>query len=182
MSFAAGKRAKANMQGCFVWGDSTSADIDCSDANRTIFRSSGGYYIYTNAALTSGVRISAGGSSWNGVSDRARKENLRPLDSQALLEDLAGLEITTWNYTSQDPAIRHVGPMAQDFNALLPDLGGEGEAYINTLDADGVALTAIQGLYAQNQDLKAQVEDLAARLAALEALLAAQAGPEGGAP
>jgi hypothetical protein len=50
--------------------------------------------------------------------------------------------------------------MAEDFNALLDDLGGEGEGYINTLDADGVALAAIQGLYAQNQDQTGRIAEL----------------------
>jgi hypothetical protein len=120
--------------------------------------------------------LSSGGSSWNAVSDQARKENFAPVDTQALLAQLAEMPISTWNYKSQDPAIRHIGPMAQDFNALLDDLGGEGEKYINTLDADGVALAAIQGLYAQNQELtaentalQAEVDDLETRVAALEA-------------
>ena len=182
-SFAAGRQARADNQGCFVWGDSTAADIICSNNNRTIFRSTGGYYIYTNSGLTSGVYVSAGGSSWSSVSDRAQKENFRPVDTLALLEKLAAIEISTWNYTSQDPAIRHIGPMAQDFNALLPDLGGDGQEYINSLDADGVALAAIQGLaqVVEEQDagiaalearvstLEQQNTDLEARLAALEA-------------
>jgi hypothetical protein len=165
----------ANNQGCFVWGDATDADIPCSTNNRTIFRSTGGYYIYTNSGLTSGVYVSAGGGSWGSVSDRARKENLQPVDTPALLENLAAIEISTWNYTSQNPTIRHIGPMAHDFNALLPDLGGEGEAYINSLDADGVALAAIQELYAQNKALEAesallrqQIRDLEARVERLE--------------
>jgi hypothetical protein len=175
-SFAAGQRAKANNPGCFVWGDAMAADVACNNDHRTIFRSSGGFYIYTNWNLTSGMYLSSGGSSWNAVSDQARKENFAPVDTQALLAQLAEMPISTWNYKSQDPAIRHIGPMAQDFNALLDDLGGEGEKYINTLDADGVALAAIQGLYAQNQELtaentalQAEVDDLETRVAALEA-------------
>jgi hypothetical protein len=117
----------------------------------------------------SGLYLAGGGSSWNTHSDRNAKDNFEPVDAQELLARLAAIDITTWNYTSQDPSIRHIGPMAQDFNALLPDLGGEGEEYINSLDADGVALAAIQGLYEQNQELQAQVNDLESRLAALEA-------------
>jgi len=171
-SFAAGRRAQANNQGCFVWGDSTNADVSCSTDNRTIFRSSGGYYIYTNSGLTAGVYLAASGSSWNSVSDRERKENFRPVDTQALLENLAAIEISTWNYKGQDPSIRHIGPMAQDFNGLLPDLGGEGEEYINSLDADGVALAAIQGLYQLSQEQAAHIETLEAENAELRERLA----------
>jgi hypothetical protein len=167
-SFAAGNRAKAYNPGCFVWGDASGADITCSIHNRTVFRSSGGYYIYTNGDLSSGMYLSAAGSSWNAVSDRGRKENLKPVDNQELLARLATIDIATWNYIAQDPSIRHIGPMADDFNGLVDGLGGEGEDYINSLDADGVALAAVQGLYEQNQALQQRVDDLEARLAAVE--------------
>nr|MBC8254036.1 tail fiber domain-containing protein [Ardenticatenia bacterium] len=167
-SLAAGRRAKANNQGCFVWGDSTDADVICSNDNRWVARASGGVYFYTNSGLTSGMYLSAGGSAWNAVSDRERKENFGPVDAQELLARLAENPITTWNYKSQDPAIRHIGPMAQDFNALIDGLGGEGEDYINTLDADGVALAAIQGLYQLSQEQATRIEELETENAALQ--------------
>ncbi len=172
-SFAAGRQAKANNDGCFVWGDATDAGISCNNDNRTIFRSSGGFYIYTNGSLSSGVYVPAGGNAWSSVSDRNRKENFAEVDTQELLARLAEIPITTWNYKSQDPTIRHIGPMAQDFYTAFGV--GEDDKHISTVDADGVALAAIQGLYAQVQELKAenaalqaQVDDLAARVEALE--------------
>jgi hypothetical protein len=184
-SFAAGCHAKANHDGCFVWGDSNYGDVTCDVDDAFIVRASGGITMYTDSGLSSGMYLSAGGSSWNAVSDRERKENFQPIDAQELLARLAGIPITTWNYKAQDPSIRHIGPMAQDFNTLVEGLGGEGEEYINTLDADGLALAAIQGLYAQNQALQAenaaqqaQIEALEARLAAFEAALAALQGGE----
>lgn len=97
---------------------------------------------------------------------------------------LADIPIAIWNYKAQDPSIRHIGPMAQDFNTLVDGLGGEGETYINSLDADGVALAAIQGLYQLSQDqaarieeLKVQNRDLEARLAALEQEAVASRSP-----
>jgi hypothetical protein len=175
-SFAAGRRAKANNDGCFVWGDSTEADVACSNNDRWVARASGGVYFYTNAGLTSGMYLSAGGSSWNAVSNRERKENLAPVNVQELVARLAEVPITTWNYSSQDAAIRHIGPMAEDFNALIDGLGGEGEDYINTLDADGVALAAIQGLYQLVQEQGAQIAALQQQNADLEARLSALEG------
>ncbi len=182
-SFAAGENAHANSDNCFAWSDG--ASTTCPDSNTWIARASSGVYFYTG--LSTGSYLAAGGSSWNSLSDRNQKENFEAVDGQLLLERLAALEITTWNYKGQDPAIRHIGPMAQDFNALLPDLGGEGETYINSMDADGVALIAIQALYAQNQELaaenaelKAQVDDLETRLAALEAAVEAMAAQNDG--
>ncbi len=189
-SFAAGRNAKAYNQGCFVWGDATAANLSCSVDNRWVARASGGVYFYTSGDLSTGAYLSAGGGAWNSLSSRRAKENFRPVDTQRLLERLAALEITTWNYKSQDDSIRHIGPMAEDFNALLEDLGGEGYDHINSLDADGVALAAIQALYRQNQalqaenealrtrldDLEARMDDLLARLAELEQQVAGEGG------
>jgi hypothetical protein len=41
-SFAAGRRAQANLDGCFVWGDSTDADVACTTANQFVARATGG--------------------------------------------------------------------------------------------------------------------------------------------
>jgi hypothetical protein len=180
-SFAAGRRAKANGDGCFVWGDSTDADVNCDTANKTVFRSSGGFTIYTTPTLSSGVELPAGSGTWNSLSDRNVKENVEPVDGQEVLDRLAGVPISTWNYTTQDEGIRHLGPMAQDFAAAF-GLGGS-ERHISTIDADGVALAAIKGLYerslaleAENaaqqtriEELEGQVAEFEARLSALEA-------------
>ena len=165
-SFAAGRRAKANSQGCFTWGDSTNSDVACAVQDRWMARASGGVYFYTNAGMTTGVYVAAGGGSWSSVSDRNLKRDLQPVDGEQILERLAEVPITTWSYDSQDAAIRHIGPMAQDFYAAFGV--GEDDTHITTVDADGVALAAIQALHAENQALKAQIADLDARMAELE--------------
>ncbi len=163
-----------------MWGDYTVADINCDVVNAFIVRATGGVTFYTNSDLTSGSYILAGDSGWNNVSARSRKENFAPIDGAALLDRLGEIDITTWNYKSQAPAIRHVGPMADDFNGLVAGLGGGGQGAINSLDADGVALAAIQALAAQNQaqagriaGLEAENAALQSRLDSLEARLAA---------
>ncbi len=185
-SFAAGYKAKAYNHGCFVWGDTTNSDINCWVQDQFLVRASGGITMFTNGTLSAGVKVAAGGGAWASISARARKENFAPVDSQTLLERLAAIPISTWNYKAQSPAIRHIGPMSDDFNALVDGLGGEGADHINTLDADGVALAAIQGLFArvraleaensalrqvaaENRILQQQLSDLAGRLALLEA-------------
>lgn len=168
-SFAAGAHAKAINDGCFVWGDSTVyGDITCSSNDRWVARSSGGVYFYTNYGLTSGMYLASGGSAWNAVSSRDLKENFTLVDTNLLLENIAKHPITSWNYKSQDTSIRHIGLMADEFNALLDGLGGEGMDHINSLDADGVALAAIQGLYTQNQELIQQNEDQTKKIDDLE--------------
>ena len=100
------------------------------------------------------------------------KENFSPVDAQAVLEILGTLPVSTWNYKSDDPSIRHMGPMAQDFYAAF-GLGADDE-HIASLDANGVAMAAIQALYQQGQAQAARINTLeqqnAALLQRLEAL------------
>jgi trimeric autotransporter adhesin len=99
-------------------------------------------------------------------SDRNKKANLGAVDPREVLAKVASLEITTWNYISQGPTVRHIGPMAQDFHATFGV--GDDPTHINVVDAIGVALAAIQGLHQIVQEQDARVAALEARLAALE--------------
>jgi hypothetical protein len=100
------------------------------------------------------------------------KENLDAVDARAVLEALVALPVSTWNYISQGESIRHIGVMAQDFYAAFGV--GEDDRHITTIDADGVAFAAIQGLNAklesENAALRAELDAVQARLAALEGL------------
>ena len=165
-SFAAGRQAKANNAGCFVWGDSTDADVACNDDNRFVARASGGVYLYTSGDLSTGAYLAAGSGSWSSVSDRDLKDNFTPVDGQEVLASLAEMPIATWNYEAQDPSIRHMGPAAQDFSAAFGL--GESETAISTVDADGVALAAIQGLYELSQEQAARIETLEQENASLQ--------------
>ena len=136
-------------------------------------QASGGVRFYTNSALTSGVELPAGGGAWSSLSDRAVKRNVVAVDTREVLRSLIAMPVSRWSYESQDEKVRHIGPMAQDFAAAFRV--GEDDRRINTLDADGVALAAIQGLYqvvqekdAENTALQQKVSDLEARLSALE--------------
>jgi hypothetical protein len=51
-SFAAGRRAKANHTGAFVWADGTDADFTSTGNNQFLIRASGGVGIGTTAPLT----------------------------------------------------------------------------------------------------------------------------------
>jgi hypothetical protein len=162
-SFAAGTYAKANSTGCFVWADSNTAGggiLPCDYVNRWVARTTGGVYFYTNAALSAGSYLAAGSGTWASVSDRAVKENLIEVKPAEVLEKVASIPLSTWNYISEDSAIRHMGPMAQDFYIAFQL--GDSEKAIGTIDADGVALASIQALYAENQALKARIEKLEA--------------------
>ncbi|HEU5433582.1 MAG TPA: tail fiber domain-containing protein [Thermomicrobiales bacterium] len=99
-------------------------------------------------------------------SDRALKTCLAAVDPEAVLAQVAILPIATWSYTFDDPAIRHVGPMAQDFAAAFGV--GVDDRTIHPLDGQGVALAAIQALHGMATALRAENAALCARLDALE--------------
>ena len=61
------------------------------------------------------------------------------------------MPIREWNYKAQDAAVRHVGPTAQDFHAAFGL--GEDPLRISTIDADGIALAAVQALEARMRAL-----------------------------
>lgn len=160
-SFAAGYGAHANETSSFVWGDSMAATVNSNGAHSFTARASGGVWFYSNPAMTAGVTLASGGGSWSTISDRDAKNDLREVDGEALLGALARVPIATWSYKAQDPSIRHIGPMAQDFHAAFGV--GEDERRIATVDADGVALAAIQALKRDNDRLRARVEALERR-------------------
>ena len=166
-SFAAGTRAKANHNGTFVWGDSNPfSDVASTAANQFIARASGGVTFFTASDLTTGVTAAPGSGSWSSVSDRNVKANFSTVDARDVLQRLAQIPISTWNYKTQDAAIRHIGPMAQDFAAAFGV--GEDDKHISTIDADGVSLAAIQGLYQIAQEKDQQIAQLQTRLDVLE--------------
>jgi trimeric autotransporter adhesin len=104
------------------------------------------------------------------TSDRNAKENFASVSPSAVLDKVMALPITTWNFKDLHDG-RHMGPMAQDFYAAF-HLGGS-DTTITTVDPDGVALAAIQGLnqklQAENALLKQQNDLLAKRMDVLEA-------------
>jgi len=182
-SFAAGRRAYVTHTGSFVWADSTNSVFGSAAVNQFSVRASGGVRIFTNSTLTAGVTLTAGDATWNSVSDRNAKWNFQDVNSLDVLERLLAMPLTTWNYKSRDD-IRHMGVMAQDFYGAF-GLGTD-DKHISTVDADGVAFAAIQGLNrkleakekrlaaveAQNAALKAENAEMKARLDAIERTLA----------
>lgn len=175
-AIALGYRAKAHHSGSFVWADSTDHTTATSTAaNEFTARASGGVRFFSNSTQQTGSRIAPGGNSWSSVSDRAVKENQRAIDPRVILEKVAALPVTEWNLVSQDPSIRHLGPMAQDFHAAFGL--GEDDRHISSSDADGVAFAAIQGLYHRLQERDDRIAELEARLAALEHALTGSSIP-----
>lgn len=118
---------------------------------------------------TGGSASLTNGGTWTNASSRSFKEGFTAVDPQAILAKVAALPITTWTY-KQSAEGSHMGPMAEDFKASF-GLAGDGRS-IGTVDADGVALAAIQGLNQNLEQARAENQALKTRLDAIEALLA----------
>jgi hypothetical protein len=120
--------------------------------------------------VTASTGTFSGNVTANGVlltSDRNAKKNFSSINSLAILEKVARLPISSWTYKTDTNNLRHIGPMAQDFHKIF-GLNGKDDKHISSIDEQGVALAAIQGLYQQNQKLTAQLKSLEARFAKLE--------------
>lgn len=90
-------------------------------------------------------------------SDRNIKANFSDVDGHAILERLLKLPVQSWNYTKEQPTVRHIGPMAQDFAAAFGV--GDGDRFINAVDAHGVTFAAIQALHRLIESKAEQLKD-----------------------
>jgi hypothetical protein len=111
----------------------------------------------------------------NPPSDRNVKTNFTAVDSRGVLERVLRLPIQTWSYTN-NATVRHIGPVAQDFHEAFSV--GADDKHISTIDADGVAFAAIQGLNQKLekrlQEKETEIHTLQERLSALERLMSEQ--------
>ena len=227
-AFAAGRRAKANHPGGFVWADSQDADFNSSANNQFLIRAAGGVGINSTdtagaaLAVNGGIKVFSGstmefgagvagkevnagkigyqsftagsldivgagtstsdrkikfycegGATFTGPitapSDRNLKQDFQPLDAREVLAKVAALPIQSWAY-KYDASKRHIGPVAQDFQAAFGLNGGD-DKNIATIDADGVALAAIQGLNQKLEQKETEIHELKQRLERLERLV-----------
>jgi hypothetical protein len=178
-SFAAGCGATAANDGAFVWDGSGTGSNTCpypvssTAPGQFVALAPGGVIFYSNTALSAGVTLPAGSSSWATVSDRNMKDHLVPVNGQTLLARLNAIPMASWNYKAQPASIRHLGPMAQDFYAAFGL--GEDDKHITTVDEGGVALAGVQALYrlslkkdAEIQEQQAQIRTLTRQVEELE--------------
>ena len=159
----------------YMGGDGAGGDIEIGSRNAAI--NTVGFW---NSASFQHMNVVA--LSFNPTSDRNAKENISELDAQEVLNKVISLPVKRWNFKGEDD-VDHIGPMAQDFHAAFGT--GTDDRHIATVDADGVALAAIQGLNEKLEEkesviaelrnetsaLREKNEDMEARLAALEELL-----------
>jgi hypothetical protein len=184
-SVAIGQRASTNGHaGAIVLSDGSTTDSTQASANNQFtVRSAGGVRLFTNATMTTGVQVAAGGSSWVVISDRNRKEGFLNVNGEDILARVQQLSVSTWRYRDEeDRSTFHIGPMAQEWHRAFGFTADDHT--INMSDFDGVNLASIQALaartdrlQAENDQLRAQNQQLEARLQRLEALVAGTQKP-----
>lgn len=112
-----------------------------------------------------GAATLSNGGTWTNASSRTFKEGFAAIDPLDVLDRVLALGISRWSYIGSSEG-EHIGPMAEDFHAAF-GLGHSAQQ-IATVDADGIALAAIQGL---NAKLEAENGALRKELEALRALV-----------
>jgi len=184
-SFAGGWSAKANHNGAFVWGSHVDSDFSSERIGQFRIRANGGarfdinngrwLQIYDDGmdviTTSMGAHLTIGGV-WTNASDRNLKENFTIIDGREILDRIAHLPITQWNYKSENEDITHIGPVAQDFYSLF-GLGGDDKS-ISTIDPAGIALAAIQALHEKTVELEkksSRIEQLEAQMAEMQIIL-----------
>ncbi|MFO1313634.1 MAG: tail fiber domain-containing protein [Burkholderiales bacterium] len=190
---ASGYSANADQIGGFMFANWSAGSASCLGLSRVARfaldhglsvdyftrRADGGgtRWVYIGDALANSKTISAWNGAgltdagvWANASDRALKEGFAPIDPQSVLEGVIALPVTRWRYRTEALAVSHIGPTAQDFKAAF-GLGVDDKS-IGTVDSEGVALAAIQGL---NAKLEAKVAEQAREIVAARASIAEQA-------
>jgi hypothetical protein len=179
--------AAAQDQNSFVWNDGTgyhsipntdsdglssqtevSVSVDePTGANTFSVSATGGVRFITGSNQV--TFIEGGTTGWATASSRAVKTNIDPVDPEDALDGVESLDVATWEYTDENgdgAGTTHIGPMAEEFHEAF-DVGSS-DAHINSINADGVAFAAIQGLAAELDETRERLDEREQRIADLE--------------
>ena len=172
-SVAFGRGAHANHSGSFVYSDGF--EVDTIRENEFVIAAAHGVRIM-NSNKGNGVFLSGDSGGWSNVSDKHKKNIEREVYLSGLLRQLDRLSVSKWAYKASAD-VTHMGPTSQDFYTAFGL--GETNKKINSIDADGVVLAGIQGVYTEfttvEDQYQAVLADLARKKAKLKALRARMA-------
>lgn len=159
--------------------------FNASDASTLLIASDGKVGIgagITSATLSQALHVvgdaykTVGGDSWALSSDLRLKQHVAPLSNS--LERMLALRGVSFEW--RDPAKyggpgRHMGFIAQEVEAVLPEWvydGPDGYKVLATEGFNALAVESMRELKQENDALRSQVQSLEKRLAALEKLAA----------
>lgn len=160
----------ADHPGAFLFADSLAYPFTSENANEFAVRATGGIRIVNavdqNGDPTSAVVLLPGSGSWETLSSRDTKTHFESVRSDEILHRVIELPLYTWSYRGDPISALHIGPTAEDFRAQFRL--GSSASTIATVDADGVALAAIQAAGRQIQSQQAQLSQQEQRLKQIE--------------
>jgi hypothetical protein len=170
-SMAFGYRASTNGHtGAKVFGDASTTDsIEAVANNEFAVRAAGGFRFRSNATLTNGCNIAAGGASITCASSKTLKSFYTPVNGEDILAKIRGLKIERWRYNDEEGQPWHLGPYSEDFSDAF-GLGNDRLA-IGHLDQMGVTMKGVQALDLRTLTLQQQLAEKEKRIAELEARL-----------
>ncbi|WP_250297701.1 tail fiber domain-containing protein [Streptomyces sp. A 4/2] len=94
----------------------------------------------------------------NGAREAGAVAPVGAVNGYAVLETVATLPVSTWRYLWEPEDVRHLGPMAQDWQAAF-GFNQDGTT-IPVVDGLGVALVCVQALNRRVEELTAEVDRL----------------------
>ena len=103
-------------------------------------RANGGVRIHMDDALS----LHVGRDGWSNISDQRLKSGQHVINPVEILNKVRQLPVYYWEYKNQEDVL-HLGPFSQDFHTIFGY--GNSNKVIHSIDADGVLLAAIKGVY-----------------------------------
>lgn len=163
-----------------VTNDNRPLQVEAGAPNAAVFVESSGHVGLGTTSPSATLQVAGDAivdGNFSTASSRDIKHAFTPVEPRDVLERLLDLPITRWSYRTDSPAIRHMGPVAEEFGAAFA-LGRDNQ-HVSPVDLSGVAFAAIQGLHeivserdAEIEELRDSRDELASRLEALERLVA----------
>lgn len=103
-------------------------------------------------------------------SSKYLKDIYSPVDGADILEKVSSLPISIWSYKNDEDSVLHIGPMAEDFQAIF-GLNGDITDKIAIVDGLGVALTSIQVLHSELKQKDIEIQQLKQDVADIKNIL-----------
>jgi hypothetical protein len=102
-------------------------------------------------------------------SSRTLKENFCRLNKDDILGKLEQLEVSRWNYKTDNKSVTHIGPVAEDFYRIFKTGSKESEMYL--MDSVGVSLMGVKALSEKVRTQERRMEELQAEIESLKSQL-----------
>ncbi len=158
-SFAAGRRAKANHNGTFVWGDALNADFSSTAANQFLIRASGGVGIGTNSTsniltIQQSSATDPVADAWTTYSSRRWKKDIQTLEHS--LEKVGKLRGVSYKEKETDKAC--IGLIAEEVGEVIPEVVEYEENGVDAKSVDYARIVAllIEGMKEQQKKIHEQ--------------------------